>query len=130
MDASALPKGHILGWVAPSAAAQPKDKAATPPPNKNAKKRASARAKKAAEKAAIIKDSWEDEEDGEVETAADVKEATEGTKEQSAPTSSTDGVTKASHEPNRTVPPDSSPSSSANVSTSELSSKLEKLQVK
>ncbi|KAH7887810.1 hypothetical protein F5I97DRAFT_1785714, partial [Phlebopus sp. FC_14] len=61
MDAAALPKGHILGWVAPSSAAQPKGKTSAPPPNKNAKKRASQRAKKAAEKAEAVKDSWEDE---------------------------------------------------------------------
>ncbi|KAF9247232.1 hypothetical protein BU15DRAFT_11050, partial [Melanogaster broomeanus] len=64
MDASALPKGHILGWVAPSSESRQKAQGAgTPPPNKNAKKRANQRAKKAAEKAEVVKDSWEDEED-------------------------------------------------------------------
>ncbi|OJA16972.1 hypothetical protein AZE42_00591 [Rhizopogon vesiculosus] len=134
LDATALPKGHILGWVAPSVAAQPKGKAATPPPNKNAKKRANARAKKAAEKTATIKDSWEDDDD-EGETVADVGEAAEGTKEESTTTSSTNDTTKGSHttdKPNLAVAPDSSPSStpSATQSTLELSSKLEKLQVK
>jgi len=66
MDATALPKGHILGWVAPSSDAQPKAKGASaPPPNKNARKRANQRAKKAAEKSEAVKDSWEDEEDAE-----------------------------------------------------------------
>ncbi|KAG6378802.1 hypothetical protein JVT61DRAFT_13079 [Boletus reticuloceps] len=64
MDATALPKGHILGWVAPSSESQQKAKgASTPPPNKNAKKRANQRARKAAGKAETVKDSWEDEED-------------------------------------------------------------------
>lgn len=123
LDATALPKGHILGWVAPSAAAQPKAKTATPPPNKNAKKRANARAKKAAEKTAVVKDNWDDEEEEEGETATDVKEVTEGTKEESTKTSSVNDTTEGSH---------SSPSStpSANQSTLELSSKLEKLEVK
>ncbi|KAI9574596.1 hypothetical protein HD554DRAFT_1990029, partial [Boletus coccyginus] len=66
MDATALPKGHILGWVAPSSDAQPKAKAkgiSAPPPNKNARKRANQRARKAVEKSEAVKDSWEDEED-------------------------------------------------------------------
>lgn len=136
MDATALPKGHILGWVAPSAAASSKGKTATPPPNKNAKKRANARAKKSAEKAAIIKDNWEDEEEeeGEDATAADVKGTTEESKEGSSKTSSTNDTTTGSHaedKPNRTPAPDSNLNpSSANQSAVELSDKLEKLQVK
>ncbi|KAG1755774.1 hypothetical protein EDB19DRAFT_1956635 [Suillus lakei] len=136
MDATALPKGHILGWVAPSAATPPKGKTATPPPNKNAKKRANARAKKSAEKAAVIKDNWDDEEDGEDEVAAaDVKEATEESHEGSSKTGSTNDATTGSHtedKPNRAAAPDSNiiPSSTANESAVELSDKLEKLQVK
>ncbi|KAG1753963.1 uncharacterized protein EDB91DRAFT_1242922 [Suillus paluster] len=131
MDATALPKGHILGWVAPSAAAQPKGKAATPPPNKNAKKRANARAKKTAEKAAVIKDNWDDDEEGEDEAAADVKEAAE---EGSSKTSSTNDATTGSHTTDKAVAPDSisSPSSTppADQSAVELSGELEKLQVR
>ncbi|KAG1874508.1 hypothetical protein DFJ58DRAFT_721516 [Suillus subalutaceus] len=134
LDATALPKGHILGWVAPSAAASSKGKTATPPPNKNAKKRANARAKKNADKAAVIKDNWEDEEEGEDEAAADVKVATEESKEGSSETSSTNDATTGSHtedKPNRTAAPDSNLNpSSANQSAVELSDKLEKLQVK
>lgn len=66
MDATSLPKGHILGWVAPSSESEQKAKVASaPPPNKNAKKRANQRARKAAEKSEAVKDSWEDEEDAE-----------------------------------------------------------------
>ncbi|KAG1779769.1 hypothetical protein EV702DRAFT_85849 [Suillus placidus] len=133
MDATALPKGHILGWVAPSAATPSKGKAATPPPNKNAKKRANARAKKSAEKAAVIKDNWEDE-DGEDEAAADVKVAAEESEEGSSKTSSTNDATTGSHtedKPNRAPAPDSNLNpSSANESAVELSDKLEKLRVK
>lgn len=64
MDAATLPKGHILGWVAPSSESQQKAKGASaPPPNKNAKKRANQRARKAAEKSEAVKDSWEDDEE-------------------------------------------------------------------
>lgn len=66
MDAASLPKGRILGWVAPSSETQQKVKGASgPPPNKNAKKRANQRARKAAEKSEAVKDSWEDEEEEE-----------------------------------------------------------------
>lgn len=130
MDATALPKGHILGWVAPSAATLPKGKTATPPPNKNAKKRANARAKKSAEKAAVIKDNWDDEE-GEDEAAAD---ATEESREGSSKASSTNNATTGSHtedKPNRPPAPDSNLNiSSTDQNTDELSNKLEKLQVK
>lgn len=69
MDSSALPKGHILGWIAPSAESQPKAKVASdPPPNKNAKKRANQRARKAAEKSAEVRDNWEDDDDVESST--------------------------------------------------------------
>lgn len=135
MDSTALPKGHILGWVAPSAATPSKGKNATPAPNKNAKKRANARAKKSAEKTAVVKDNWDDEEEGEDEAAADVKEATEELKEGSSKTSSTNDATTGSHtadKPNRAAAPDSNlnASSSGNQSSVELSHKLEELQIK
>ena len=72
MDTAALPKGHILGWVAPSSESQQKAKGAgAPPPNKNAKKRANQRARKVAEKGEQVKDNWEDEEDVEGGTGAE-----------------------------------------------------------
>lgn len=74
MDTTALPKGHILGWIAPSSASPPKPKAgaSAPPPNKNAKRRANRKAKKAEEP---VKDNWEDEDEGEgaAPTSADDK---------------------------------------------------------
>lgn len=77
MDAAALPKGHILGWVAPSSESQQKAKGAGAPPNKNAKKRANQRAKKEAEKSQV-KDNWEDEDDAEKSGTPDEAKASEG----------------------------------------------------
>lgn len=67
LDAVALPKGHILGWVAPSSDTQKKAKtsANAPPPNKNAKRRANRRAKAAENPEAVVKDNWEDDDEGE-----------------------------------------------------------------
>lgn len=73
MDVAALPKGHIMGWVAPSSESQQKAKpgANAPPPNKNAKRRAKQRAKKASETTEAVKDNWEDDdEEGEGSTDA------------------------------------------------------------
>ncbi|KAF8558903.1 hypothetical protein OG21DRAFT_1432675 [Imleria badia] len=82
MDSTALPKGHILGWVAPSSETQQKAKgASTPPPNKNAKKRANQRAKKTAEKSEGVKDNWEDEEDAENSATTSKTVSTEAAKE-------------------------------------------------
>ena len=62
-DRNALPKGHILGWVAPSSEttkkAAPKEGALS----KSAKKNEKRREKKKEEKERIIKDSWEDSEE-------------------------------------------------------------------
>ncbi|KAG9317541.1 hypothetical protein JVU11DRAFT_1747 [Chiua virens] len=94
MDAAAIPKGHILGWVAPSETQQKAKGAGAPPPNKNAKKRANQRAKKAAEKAEEVKDNWEDEEDGEKSATgeqASTEEAKEAADKPSAVPESTQG---------------------------------------
>ncbi|KAI6035305.1 hypothetical protein F5J12DRAFT_733824 [Pisolithus orientalis] len=82
MDATALPKGHILGWVAPSSEPQQKAKpgASAPPPNKNAKRRAKQRAKKASETTEAVKSNWDDE-DEEGEGSADAGQQTTGQKE-------------------------------------------------
>ena len=61
MDSNALPKGHILGWVPPSAAA-PK------PLSKSAKKNEKRKEKRAQEiaeggKAGPVPDNWDDEEE-------------------------------------------------------------------
>lgn len=97
MDAASLPKGHILGWVAPSSESQQKAKGASaPPPNKNARKRANQRAKKAAEKPEEVKDSWEDEEDVESSAATSKTESvtTEAGKEDAGEAEVTDKLSK------------------------------------
>jgi partner of Y14 and mago len=58
MDASALPKGHIVGWAPPT----PKDEA-NKPMSKSAKKNAKRREKRDEKKATVIKDSWEDDDE-------------------------------------------------------------------
>jgi len=71
-DRSALPKGHILGWVAPSSTSQPAKANPSPAPNKNAKKRARQRsAKKVTKEEEEVKDHWDDEdEDDQADEAA------------------------------------------------------------
>jgi len=60
MDRTALPKGHIMGWVAPSSENQSKK---TSTISKSAKKNEKRREKKREEKERIIKDNWEDEDE-------------------------------------------------------------------
>jgi partner of Y14 and mago protein len=68
MDAIALPKGHILGWGAPTGTGK---KAATATDNtgkpltKSQKKNEKRREKKREEKPQEIKDNWEDEDEEE-----------------------------------------------------------------
>ncbi|KAF9263476.1 hypothetical protein L218DRAFT_831154, partial [Marasmius fiardii PR-910] len=59
MDVNALPKGHIVGWVPPTN----KESEADKPMSKSAKKNAKRREKKEEKKNAVIKDSWEDDDD-------------------------------------------------------------------
>lgn len=68
MDKTAMPKGHILGWVAPTAA-QPA-KAQSKSAKKNAKRKEKRDEKKAEETAAKIKDSWEDDDEDEAPPAS------------------------------------------------------------
>ncbi|KAH7930121.1 hypothetical protein BV22DRAFT_1028854 [Leucogyrophana mollusca] len=114
MDARALPKGHILGWVAPSAATQSKPGA--PPPNKNAKKRQNQRAKKAAQKEEV-RDNWEDDdEDGEGVAGKGAEDKGE----------------KSDGKPNGAVAPNTSTNTqkSEQEDSDALASKFEKLDVK
>jgi partner of Y14 and mago protein len=85
MDANALPKGHILGWIAPSSASQP-----TKPASKTAKKNAKRKEKKEEKKANApaeepVRDNWEDDDEdeptspkaSEAETASATADSTE-----------------------------------------------------
>ncbi|KAF4602168.1 hypothetical protein EYR40_005372 [Pleurotus pulmonarius] len=101
MDARALPKGHIIGWVPPTNSGASSTANAFPalskavngaiadrekPLSKSAKKNAKRKEKredKKADIAAAVKDSWEDDDDQVAETkemkpARDAKEASAG----------------------------------------------------
>ncbi|KAK7049589.1 hypothetical protein VNI00_005620 [Paramarasmius palmivorus] len=100
MDASALPKGHIVGWAPPTS----KDEA-NKPLSKSAKKNAKRKEKRDEKKATVIKDSWED--DDEPAPAAKKKEPS------AAPSS----------------PPATSSKSDDQPSTDALAEDLDKLKV-
>lgn len=67
MDASSLPKGHIIGWAPlpsttkPGAAPSSGSASGTAGLSKNAKKRQKQREKKA--EALVVKDNWDDEDE-------------------------------------------------------------------
>ncbi|EGO01977.1 hypothetical protein SERLA73DRAFT_37997, partial [Serpula lacrymans var. lacrymans S7.3] len=64
MDATSLPKGHIIGWIPPSSAQNKAGAATTPAPNKNAKKRQQQKARRAANADKVaVKEDWEDEDE-------------------------------------------------------------------
>lgn len=80
---NALPKGHILGWVAPSSETNPKPQEGDK--SKNQKKKEKRKAKREQKKQEIIKANWEDddEDDNAILTAKETKHA------KSSPTTST-----------------------------------------
>ncbi|KAF8573288.1 hypothetical protein K439DRAFT_1421442 [Ramaria rubella] len=61
MDRNALPKGHILGWVAPSSASKPKSVEATGAASKSAKKNEKRKEKRDKKKEEVIRANWEDD---------------------------------------------------------------------
>jgi len=78
MDQNTLPKGHILGWVAPSSASKPKAPAEGSTASKSAKKNEKRKEKRDKKKDEIIKANWEDDdvvkdEDGAPNWAATAK---------------------------------------------------------
>lgn len=123
MDATTLPKGHILGWVAPSSESQQKAKGASaPPPNKNAKKRANQRARKVAAKSEAVKDSWEDEEDGE-SSGTGAQATTTRTPAPNTDGGSSGATKEGTHEPNGAT------ASEPTQGEDEVTDKLSKLKV-
>ncbi|SJL01925.1 uncharacterized protein ARMOST_05249 [Armillaria ostoyae] len=113
MDANVLPKGHIVGWAPPPSTSN--SGAGDKPLSKSAKKNAKRKEKREEKKSEIIKDSWEDDDEGETP----VKETTTKT---SATTSS------ASDSPGEAEP--STTTTTKSTSMDALASKLEKLEVK
>jgi len=61
MDRNTLPKGHILGWVAPSSETKPKPKGEAV--SKSAKKNEKRKAKREQQKQDIIRATWESDDD-------------------------------------------------------------------
>jgi len=61
MDANALPKGHIIGWVPPSSAPKPLSKSA----KKNAKRKEKREEKKNSAVDTTVRDNWEDDDEEE-----------------------------------------------------------------
>ncbi|KAF8076312.1 hypothetical protein FPV67DRAFT_1664593 [Lyophyllum atratum] len=118
MDATALPKGHIIGWAPPTQSTA--TSASAKPMSKSAKKNAKRREKKGDEKKQDVPDNWEDEdEEGDDAQAAGV----DGKK--------VEGGSPAA-EPTKSESKRPSPSGSENAPSTvdELSSKLGKLGVK
>lgn len=111
MDVNALPKGHIVGWAPPPSTST--SGAGDKPLSKSAKKNAKRKEKREEKKNEIIKDSWEDDDEGETP----VKGTTIKTPATTSPASdlSVEAASSTTMEP---------------TSTDALASKLEKLEVK
>ncbi|KAK7470726.1 hypothetical protein VKT23_002148 [Stygiomarasmius scandens] len=109
MDASALPKGHILGWVAPTAQ---KEGQGSKPMSKSAKKNAKRKEKREEKKNEVIKDSWEDE-DEDVGTPSKAQESKASTPSEPAPSAGA-----------------AEPLSSSKSDAESLSKDMDKLQVR
>lgn len=91
MDARALPKGHIVGWVAPSPATNNTAAKPSVTMSKSQKKNEKRKEKKKAEIERKIQENWEDDDEDEIKPATQPK----ATAESSGKTDSTaDEVTK------------------------------------
>ncbi|KAH8830802.1 hypothetical protein DL96DRAFT_1594359 [Flagelloscypha sp. PMI_526] len=82
MDASALPKGHIIGWVAPTPAVP----ASSKPTSKSAKKNAKRKEKREDQKKQIIAENWEDDDEEDVKPVEKGETPPAPTKTPSTPT--------------------------------------------
>lgn len=88
-ERNALPKGHIIGWVAPSSESKPKAGASSggatadddKPLSKSAAKNAKRRAKKQAEKEKVIAANWEDDSEEDVPKQSGKKDEAKGKEE-------------------------------------------------
>ncbi|CAL1702215.1 unnamed protein product [Somion occarium] len=75
MDATVLPKGHIIGWVPPTASSTSSSAAKSKSAKKNEKRKEKRKEKVSEEVAAKIKDSWEDEDEEDTGKVTELKEA-------------------------------------------------------
>ena len=82
MDARALPKGHIIGWVPPSSATNNTASKSSGTMSKSQKKNEKKKEKKKADIAKKIQESWEDDDDeDEIKPVSKPKAKTESSKE-------------------------------------------------
>ncbi|KAF9462574.1 hypothetical protein BDZ94DRAFT_1290153 [Collybia nuda] len=129
MDATTLPKGHIIGWAPPpqsSISTGPNGK----PMSKSAKKNAKRREKKE-EKKETIPDNWDDEDDaGGGSVVLNPLDTTDTGPDASQPTKIGSGTDqKQDITGQTTATPEPDPAAAA-ITVNGLASKLEKLQAK
>ncbi|KAF8640031.1 hypothetical protein AX17_001273 [Amanita inopinata Kibby_2008] len=90
MDASTLPKGHIIGWVPPSSTSP---NASEKPVSKSAKKNAKRKEKRAEKQTdKVVPESWEDDEEAPATTAPTMAAADTNKTVARERDSSTDGL--------------------------------------
>jgi len=77
MEARALPKGHIIGWVAPSSAKNNATTNSSGTLSKSQKKNEKRKEKKKADLAKKILENWDDDDEGEIKPASKPKVTTE-----------------------------------------------------
>ncbi|KAJ3572459.1 hypothetical protein NP233_g3061 [Leucocoprinus birnbaumii] len=127
MDANALPKGHIIGWIAPSSASQP-----AKPLSKSAKKNAKRKEKREEKKANAttdepVRDNWEDEDEDEdeVEEESAVPKAS-----QSEASTTTTTATKSGDASEHTADKPNATNIVSSKAIQKLAADLNKLNVK
>lgn len=91
MDTRALPKGHIVGWIAPSSTTNTTTSKSSGAMSKSQKKNEKRKEKKKADVAKKIQESWEDSDEDEIKPAPKPKATTESS---SKTDSTTDEVTE------------------------------------
>ena len=72
-DATALPKGHIIGWTPPPSAAPAPKAALTKAQKKNEKRKEKRKEKAASDIAAKIKENWDDDDEDEAPPKSSTK---------------------------------------------------------
>lgn len=122
MDANALPRSHIIGWIAPSSASQPA-KSLSKSAKKNAKRKEKREEKKANPAEEPVRDNWEDDEE---EDEHDVPKAP--TADENAPPSS--DVTKTGVSSEHTADKPNGTTIVSSKAIQELTADLEKLNTK
>lgn len=119
MDATSLPKGHVIGWTpAPAAAVPPASKAGLSKAQKKNEKRKEKRKEKHDEPK--VKDNWDDEDEG---------PADQGGAPAPAPVKKTTSGSHSPENPNWAAAPDAKEDVKKDAGADALADKLEKLEV-